>query len=107
MWRIAKGQEPMMSIPRYRKAMGYKSTSTPRLVRDANQHASDIAHSVLHTSRNPPSWLANNTQLRWPSMRELVPRYSYRKYLHGVGHDAGTLVSTHASEDWVSIAGKK
>lgn len=48
----------------YAKNTGYKLTTTPRLVRGTNQRASNIAHSIAHISRSPPSWSANNTQLR-------------------------------------------
>jgi len=80
---LPKGKDLKCLFPMYGKATGYKLTATPRLAFGANQRASDIAHNVVHISRNPPSWLTNNTQLGWPSTRELVLLYDCRKCPHG------------------------
>jgi len=76
-------------------------------VRDANQHVSDIVHIAMHTSRNPPSWPANNTQLGRPSQESSCPPMTPIDTFVELFHDVGTLIPTYESKDRMGIAMKE
>jgi len=100
---LSKGTNLGCLFPRYGKATGCKLTTTPRLVCDANQHASDtltslcMLHAILLHSR--PIIPSSDDLQQKSSSSDMASTNTFVKLLH----DTGALISTYASDDWVGI----